>query len=114
MEDEKFSGTVRNDLTEPDEGVSVESRSIKDLYGIRLLACVAWEEQDSGHQSSCCGVLRCAVVVVDFRRIRWLGWPLGVRRLLRPLDLQPNSFVKNDYYPKRDVAGRELSSHMGV
>ena len=72
LEDEHFSGTVRNELTEPDEGVSVESRSIKDLQGIRLV-CVAWEEQDSGHQSSCCGVLRCAVVVVDFRRIRWMG-----------------------------------------
>ena len=72
LEDEHFSGTVRNELTEPDEGVSVESQSIEDLHGIRLM-CVAWEEQDSGHQSSCCGVLRCAVVVVDFRRIRWLN-----------------------------------------
>jgi hypothetical protein len=37
LEDEYF---VRNELTEPDEGVSVESRSIKDLQGIRLV-CVA-------------------------------------------------------------------------
>ena len=41
LEDEHFSGTVRNELTEPDEGVSYESQSIEDLHGIRLLACVA-------------------------------------------------------------------------
>ena len=58
LEDEHFSGTVRNELTEPDEGVSVESQSIEDLHGIRLLACVAWEEQEVTGQSSCCGVLR--------------------------------------------------------
>ena len=45
-EDEHFSGTARNELTEPDEGVSVESQSIEEHHGIRLLACVAWEEQE--------------------------------------------------------------------
>ena len=41
LEDEHFSGTVRNELTEPDEGVSVESRPVKDLHGIRPLVCGA-------------------------------------------------------------------------
>ena len=59
MEDENFSGTVRNELTEPDEGVSVESQPIKDVQGIRLV-CVAWEEQEvpgtNLHVAACCGV----------------------------------------------------------
>ena len=58
-EDEHFSGTVRNELTEPDEGVSVESQPIKDLHAFRRLACVAWEEQEvpdtNLHAAACCG-----------------------------------------------------------
>jgi len=109
LEDEHFSGTARNELTEPDEGVSVESQSIKDLYGIRLLACVAWEEQEvTGTNLHVAACWRVAVDVVDFRRIRWLG--------KKTSNLQPNSFVRRTtrYYPKRDFASRELSSHMEV
>ena len=58
LEDEHFSGTVRNELTEPDEGVSFESQSIEDLHGIRLLACVAWEEQEVPPIFMLRGVLR--------------------------------------------------------
>jgi len=67
LEDENFSGTARNELAESDEGVSVESQSIEELHGIRLLACVAWEEQEvpgiNLHAAACCGG---AVVVIFF------------------------------------------------
>jgi hypothetical protein len=62
---------MRNELTEPDEGVSVESQSIEELHGIRLLACVAWEEQEV--PGSIFMLRRVAVVVVFSRRIRWLN-----------------------------------------
>ena len=51
---------MRNELTEPDEGVSVESQPIKDLRAFCRLACVAWEEQEVPGTNlhvaaACCG-----------------------------------------------------------